>query len=285
MQTKQLSSTRTLLDDSHNKVTPKNPVRNPPSLGELVKFVTALLLSPRGLQCTWSPPEHVVPLGKQMSILEFVGKTVMHAFAMHALFLSVCAFAVPSCQNPRGAYGFLTEEVGLPASNFLEVVAPYVLTLVFGGAAYSGFSLLADLFNLAEVGVYWLARKVLPEDFKPQRFNPVWYPSLFSEPWKRDNLTDFWSKGWHAAFRHDFVFCGALPIHKLLRPFGPMAGKIGGLAGAMLCSAAMHEISLVAVTKVDWKFSTTKMFLGQGLGIVLETVFKRLTGRKVRGLE
>lgn len=107
---------------------------------------------------------------------------------------------------------------------------------------------------------------------------------------------------------------------RLFRGYSPMAQKIAGLAGAMLCSAAMHEIckfrssfvflsflvsgfqqvnqlgsngniyvrcilvpksALVAVTKVDWTFATTKMFMGQGLGIVMETLFRKLTGRKV----
>lgn len=269
-------------DKSHDGVTIARP-KNPPSIGELTKFVLALLMSPRGLQCTWSPPAHVVPLRKPTSKSAFVGETIMVGLGMHLLFLATCAFAVPSCQNPRGAYGFLTEEIGLPPSRLLETISPYILCLVFGGTAYSGFSLLAALFNLVEVVVYWLARIVLPTDFKPEEFNPVWYPPLFSAPWSRHNLTDFWAKGWHATFRYDFIYCGALPFLKMFGGYGPMTTKIAGLAGAMLCSAAMHEIALVAITKIDWTFVTTRMFIGQGIGIVLETVYRKLTGKKVGG--
>ncbi|EGG11258.1 uncharacterized protein MELLADRAFT_92231 [Melampsora larici-populina 98AG31] len=278
-------------EKSHDGVTAATKPKTPPSIGELTKFVLALLMSPRGLQCTWSPPPHIVPLGKATSKSAFVGETIMTGIIMHLLFLTTCAFAVPSCQNPRGAYGFLTEEVGLPPSQLLETVSPYILTLVFGGTAYSGFSLLAALFNLVEVTVYWLARIILPSDFKPEEFDPVWYPPLFSAPWSRHNLTDFWAKdadyiipllGWHATFRYDFIYCGAMPFLKIFGGYGPVTTKIAGLAGAMLCSAAMHEIALVSITKIDWTFVTTKMFLGQGLGIVMETIYRKLTGKKVR---
>lgn len=57
----------------------------------------------------------------------------MTGLAFHVMFLFVCAFAVPSCQNPRGAYGFLTEELGLPASRLLEIFSVCHIGFLFLG--------------------------------------------------------------------------------------------------------------------------------------------------------
>ncbi|OAV92228.1 hypothetical protein PTTG_27708 [Puccinia triticina 1-1 BBBD Race 1] len=46
-------------------------------------------------------------------------------------------------------------------------------------------------------------------------------------------------------------------------------------------SAAMHEFCLVSVSKIDPNFSSVRMFLSQGIGIVLEAIFKKFTGHKV----
>ncbi|KAI8456461.1 hypothetical protein BY996DRAFT_8446616, partial [Phakopsora pachyrhizi] len=256
-----------------------------PTWGELTKFLVAVIMSPRGLQCTWAPPSSVVKLYPKMSITKFVWKTLMNLALQQFIFLCVCGFGVPSAQNPQGMYGYLTEELGIPSSEFLRSAAPYILTSLLGFGAYSGFALIGYVFDLVEVLFYTLAR-TLPEgnSFRPDPFDPRFHPPLYNRPWTRTSLTEFWSKGWHAVFRQHFLFCGAIPMYKLFKRFGPTVGKISAVMGAMMLSAAMHELCLSSVTKLDPNFNSSKMFLAQGVGMVLEAIFKKVTGRKVQGI-
>ncbi|MBW0479701.1 hypothetical protein O181_019416 [Austropuccinia psidii MF-1] len=274
------------LQKKSESVNSKSQALKRPSIGEQTRWIISFLMSPRGLKCVWAPPENVVPLLPKMSAKQFLIETYIWAVVMHIWFQFICAFGVASVSNPRGAYGVLTDDFGLPSWKILEFYSPYLLTIVLGGGAYSGFALVGCLFNLIEVSLIHLWRAILPEgnQFRPEPFDSTYYPPLFNEPFIRTSLAEFWGKGWQAVFRHHFLFCGALPMYKIFGRFGKTAGKLAGVMGAMMLSAAMHEFCLVSVSKPDPSYSSTKMFLIQGVGIVLEAIFQKVTGHRVEGI-
>lgn len=257
-----------------------------PSIGELTRWVGALVMSPRGIACTWSPPESVVPLEKFSSYQSFMFTLIFRTLVMHIWFQFVCGVGVEIIQNSKGDVNhFLFETLQLPQLRILKLLSPFYLTIVLGGGAYSGFALAGGLFNIVEITTIEILRKILPDDseFKPEPVNTSNYPPLFNSPWVRTSLTEFWGKGWQAVFRHHFLFCGAQPMWLIFSKFNPTIGKLAAVMGAMSLSAAMHEFCLVAVSRFDPAFSSSRMFLSQGVGIVLEAIFKKVTGRKVSG--
>ncbi|KNE91908.1 hypothetical protein PSTG_14704 [Puccinia striiformis f. sp. tritici PST-78] len=264
----------------------KTSVDKTPPIGELARWVAALFMNPRGLICVWAPPENVVPIQKNLNPKYFVPNLLLRTAVMHFWFQFVCALGVEVVVNSNGDFDhFLFERIGLPPLRIIKLVSPFYMTVLLGGGAYSGFALAGGLFNILEISIISLLRVILPKNnsLRPDPLNPYNYPPLFNTPWLRTSLTEFWGKGWQAVFRHHFLFCGAQPMYKIFHIFGPTIGKLAAVMGAMGLSAAMHEFCLVAVSEIDPTFSSSRMFLGQGVGIALEAIFKLVTGHKVSG--
>jgi len=265
----------------------KTRVEGPPSMGELARWISALIMNPRGLICTWAPPESVVPIERNIRFGPFMTMLVLRTVVMHIWFQFVCALGVEVVVHSNGDINhFLFQRIGLPDWKLFRLYTPFFLTVVLGGGAYSGFALAGGLFNIVEISIILLLRRVLPENnsFRPEPVNPSNYPPLFYNPWLRTSLTEFWGKGWQAVFRLHFLFCGAQPMYKIFQRYGRTAGKLGAVMGAMGLSAVMHEFCLVAVSRIDPGFASSRMFLSQGLGIVMEALYKQFTGQKVEGL-
>ncbi|WAR57185.1 hypothetical protein PtB15_8B232 [Puccinia triticina] len=258
----------------------------PPSIGELTRWISALIMNPRGLICTWSPPEHVVPIERNLKMKKFMINLILRTVMMHFCFQCVCAIGVEVLINSKADMDhFLFERLGLTPLTIIKSVSPFLLTMTLAGGIYSGFSLAGGLFNIVEIAAISILRLILPDNssFRPDPVNPSNYPPLFNDPWCRTSLTEFWGKGWQAVFRHHLLFCGAQPMYNIFRRYGPTIGKFAAVMGAMGLSAAMHEFCLVSVSKIDPNFSSVRMFLSQGIGIVLEAIFKKFTGHKVSG--
>ncbi|WAR54209.1 hypothetical protein PtB15_3B722 [Puccinia triticina] len=284
--------------EKHNEIAPadqtstaqttsrKVSLEKPPSIGELTRWISALIMNPRGLICTWSPPENVVPIQRNLNFRKFMMNLILRTVIMHFWFQFVCALGVEIVINSNADVDhFLFERLGLTPWRIAKFYTPFFLTVVLGGGAYSGFALAGGLFNIVEISTISFLRLILPANssFRPEPVNPSNYPALFNDPWFRTSLTEFWGKGWQAVFRLHFLFCGAQPMYKIFHRYGPTVGKLAAVMGAMGLSAAMHEFCLVAVSKIDPTFASFRMFLGQGIGIALEAIFKQVTGQKVSG--
>lgn len=262
-------------------------LEKPPSIGELTRWVSALIMNPRGLICTWSPPENVVPIERNVNFNKFILNLILRTIIMHFWFQFVCGLGVEVVINSKGDINhFLFDRLSLPPWKIIKCIAPYFLTVMLGGGAYSGFALAGALFNIVEIIIISTLRKILPDgnQFKPEPVDPSNYPPLFNSPWTRESLTEFWGKGWQAVFRHHFLFCGAQPMYLIFKPYGSTISKLAAVMGAMGLSAAMHEFCLASISSIDPTFSSVRMFLSQGIGIVMEAMFKKITGRKVCGI-
>ncbi|KAH9823954.1 hypothetical protein DFH28DRAFT_1077810 [Melampsora americana] len=118
------------------------------------------------------------------------------------------------------------------------------------------------------------------------------YPFFIDSVHKSSSLTEFWSRRWHSCLRHTLIKAAARPTYNLVTFIGKNYSKgiteeiaqAAGLLSAFLMSGLVHEFGLWFATHLDWSFRTTTFFLSQGVGILIEKVFTRLTGRRVGGV-
>ena len=104
------------------------------------------------------------------------------------------------------------------------------------------------------------------------RQKPSRWPPLFDAPWRATSVADFWGKRWHQLFRSSFVSIGA-------KPGAYFAGRAGGVYGAFLVSAILHDWGMWPMAR-GLQFSRVGgFFLSMGLGCILEDA----SGVKISG--
>ncbi|KAK0469042.1 uncharacterized protein EV420DRAFT_4860 [Desarmillaria tabescens] len=108
--------------------------------------------------------------------------------------------------------------------------------------------------------------------------DPTQWPQLFDHPWRSTSLNRFWAKGWHQVFRHEFLVLGGRPLYKL------GFGHTGVVLGVFTASSILHLLSHWGLRR-DSEWSTVGgYFIIQDVGIVLEGVWKKITGHRVGGI-
>ncbi|GAA5909132.1 hypothetical protein JCM5296_006653 [Sporobolomyces johnsonii] len=124
--------------------------------------------------------------------------------------------------------------------------------------------------DLGHSTVSFLAALVLPR---------VPFPSLntLNPFFQADSVRAFWTSGWHDLFFVDFTLLVYGPVARLTK------SRAVALVATFTYSGVLHAISLNAMgTGAEW-INMVGLFAAQGVGIVLEELWTRWTGRKVRG--
>jgi hypothetical protein len=125
----------------------------------------------------------------------------------------------------------------------------------------AGFQMVYDLVTIVGVGL-------LGHD-------PTSWPPVVDAPWKTDSLHDFWAKRWHQLLRQTFMVFGGKPGLKL-------GGPIGMVVGTFAASGMYHELSSAAMGR-GFDVRVLAFFMLQGFLVILERVWRRVTGHRVRG--
>lgn len=102
--------------------------------------------------------------------------------------------------------------------------------------------------------------------------SPEQWPPVQDRAWKATSLHEYWGKRWHQTLRQVFLVYGGY-IGRWL------AGPMGMVLGSFFASGLYHEIGM---RLPDHR--TTLFFLLQGVGIILEGLWKKTTGRPVGGV-
>ncbi|GAA5931719.1 hypothetical protein JCM1841_003399 [Sporobolomyces salmonicolor] len=105
------------------------------------------------------------------------------------------------------------------------------------------------------------------------------FPSLntLNPFFQADSVRTFWTSGWHDIFFVDFTLLIYGPVARLTK------SRAVALVATFTYSGVLHAISLDAMgTGAEW-MKMVGLFAAQGVGIVLEELWTRWTGRKVRG--
>ena len=145
----------------------------------------------------------------------------------------------------------------------LYYTIPCILTLICGMTVCASIQLIYDVLTIISVVVL--------------QQHPVQWPPIADHPWLSTSLTLCWSKRWHQLFRSSFIGVGARPLSWLF-------GRVGGVVGAFFWSAILHDWGMWGLGHGTEFSHVGGFFLMMGVGCIMETLFKKVTGVKVRGL-
>lgn len=106
--------------------------------------------------------------------------------------------------------------------------------------------------------------------------HPSQWPPLFDAPWLSSSLGELWGRRWHQMMRDMVLTLGG--------PFSYMFGRLGGIFGAFLVSGIFHDIELRSSGRGGNSVVLIGFWLMNGVGIILERVWTRVTGRSVGGM-
>lgn len=105
--------------------------------------------------------------------------------------------------------------------------------------------------------------------------SPSEWPGFMDHPWKSQSLHELWAKRWHQCLRQVFMIYGGYAGQWA-------AGKLGMVLCTFLASGLYHELATYAIGRPT-DHRVTLFFFLQGVGVVCELVWKKLTGSRVGG--
>ena len=171
-------------------------------------------------------------------------------------FLEVLLKFFPWVGTPAGGtifYSFLT-----PSSRY---TVSTVIHLITGTALIAGFRMVYDLISLIAVACL--------------DSSPLSWPPIMGSPWRAESIHSFWAKEWHQLLRQTFMVFGGYPGMWI-------AGDYGMVFGTFLASGLFHSCSTYSA-RHGFDYSTVAFFASQGVVLVFERLWKRITGRRVGG--
>ncbi|KAF8312930.1 hypothetical protein DL93DRAFT_1210928 [Clavulina sp. PMI_390] len=160
------------------------------------------------------------------------------------------------------------------------------ITFFTGTTFITGFEIVNQFLTLIAVGV-------LNQDLSS-------CPHLFENPWMAVSLHDLWSRRWHQLVRQTFLFLGGYPLSYILSTFASLVSSVlrlpkptshrfvksaklvGFLVGTFIGSGLIHYWGTYAMGRGS-DLHPLIFFSAQSIGIILERVWKKVTGRKVGG--
>jgi hypothetical protein len=106
---------------------------------------------------------------------------------------------------------------------------------------------------------------------------PSQWPPLFDSPWLSTSLSELWGRRWHQMMRDVVLNLGGQPFNRLF-------GRFGGLFGAFLVSGIVHDIELRASGRGGNSVAIIGFWVMNGVGVVLERIWTKATGKRVGGV-
>ena len=215
--------------------------------------------SARGLGWKFGQGVHIPKENRPLERGPFLRATAVTTFVHWCLLdfvLSILPF-LPGIGTPPGGSIYYEQLSPVPR----HLVA-FTLTVLSGGVAIvSSLRMEYGVITLFAVGILGHSSSA--------------WPPLFDNPWMSTSIHEFWGKRWHQGLRRAFLVLGGYPGEWI-------AGKVGLVCGAFLASGLYHELSMYLVHRgVDHR--VTFFYSFQAIGIILEKVFVKITGRKVVG--
>ncbi|TFK45870.1 hypothetical protein OE88DRAFT_1668739 [Heliocybe sulcata] len=221
-----------------------------------------LVFNLRGIGWRWSRSAYIPPS-------PWPNPRSKPEFVLTSLFTSILRFVVFDCiqYSIQVSYPLLADHRGAslfdpslpPLARYLKA---WLICIGTGFIIYHGLQ--AWYQQAAIVGVLVF-----------QHDHAQW-PPLFDEPWKATSLADFWGRRWHQILRRGFLTVGSKPLRKVF-------GRVGGVMGAFLVSALLHDWATWGMGRGGEFWSVGGFFLMNGAGVVAEELWRKITGRQVRG--
>ena len=267
-----------------------------------------VLSSHRGQGWNWGIKGALIP--ESRPIRGYIRSGVLGVLRAHILLIASMSTIQYSLNHD--ATDFL-RGLGLPEFPCSRTLSGIALALTFGTSVWNflelGFTAIS-LYVCILTGAIRLLP--LPEAIRPAPFDPRSWPPLLRSPLSATSLADFWTYRWHSVLRRMFVFMGYKPMRALTAWMGKVPSTAAGVLGSFFVSGVLHEsgeprssspyssvpsgadvqfacagsAALYLGTSdipLDPRLPSLRFFLYQGIGLVLEQVFTRMTGKPVRG--
>ncbi|KAI6037692.1 membrane bound O-acyl transferase family-domain-containing protein [Pisolithus marmoratus] len=211
----------------------------------------------RGIGWNWSKGVHIrSPTIKVESRLVFavlsLSRSLLCMSIGDALDLCIRGFA------PQGSAGWSIFDPTLPPIR--RYLQSSIITVLVG---FSGVSTVEMVYSFNAAACVVLFQQ-----------HPSQWPPLFNKPWFSPSLAKFWGRNWHQLFREVFVGCGYKPLESILGQYA--------VIGAFVISGILHDIGMRGMGHGD-TLRIVGYFVMQGVGVALERLWRRLTGRRVGG--
>ena len=148
-----------------------------------------------------------------------------------------------------------------PLAPSIRYTLSTIIHLFTGSALIAGFRMVYDLITLFAVAC--------------MDSSPLSWPPIMGDPWRAKSMHTFWAKEWHQILRQTFLIFGGYPGMWI-------AGDYGMVFGTFLASGLYHAYSMHPTLR-GFDYSTVVFFASQGPVLMLERLWKRITGRRVGG--
>ncbi|KAF5382653.1 hypothetical protein D9615_002704 [Tricholomella constricta] len=213
----------------------------------------------RGLQWKFGRGVHIPKPTRPLERDKFLQATLV-SFIQNCLLVDFLESAIklfPGVGSPMGGSMFYPD-----LQPFWRYTVSTLIHMLTGSAILSGFGMVYDLVTLIAVGCF---------DSSPSSWPPV-----TDHPWCADSMHALWSKHWHQLLRQTFLVLGGYPGKWL-------AGDLGMLFGTFIASGLFHECAMYSMGR-GFDHTVSLFFTMQGPILVLERVWRKVTGRRVGGL-
>lgn len=203
-------------------------------------------------------PEHARPLAPTSAfIIPTLRSLVTHVVLFDFIHYACQLFGPDTIGSTTGG-SIYDMSISNPFTRYLRSTT---LTFLIGLLIYGALQIGHDALCIIGVLVF--------------RQSPAEWPPLFHSPWFSTSLTEFWATRWHQLFRQDFIALGAYPLSLV-------AGRSGGVLGAFLVSGVLHYVGLWGMGRGS-DMRLIFHFLLMGVGVVLEGLWRRVSGKRVHG--
>ena len=221
-----------------------------------------LFFNLRGCGWNWSPALQIPPETRPThSTSAFVAATLtslfVHLFLFDVSHYCVQSFAPSTIGSPRG--GSIFDPSLPPAYRYSR---SSIITVMSALVIYCAIQIGYHLAALIGILVF-------------RQHLSLW-PPAFKSPWLSTSLTQFWAQRWHQLFRDSFISIGGYPLSLVV-------GRVGVVLGSFFISGLLHDFGLRNMGNGSDSRKVCGFFLMNGVGILLEHLWRRVTGSRVRG--
>jgi hypothetical protein len=211
----------------------------------------------RGLQWKFGQgiyiPKPTRPLGRTAFLYATLISFIQNYLILD--FLETLLKLFPGVGSPMGGSIFY------PLAPSVRYTLSTIIHLITGTTLIAGFRMMYDLITLFAVACL--------------DSSPLSWPPVMDDPWHAESMHTFWAKEWHQALRQTFLVYGGYPGMWI-------AGDYGMVFGTFLASGLFHACSMYS-SRRGFDYATVVFFASQSPVLMLERLWKRITGRRVGG--
>ena len=217
----------------------------------------------RGRGWNWSSAKLQIPPETRPthSTTAFVASTLisflLHIFWVDLLQYSIQWFDPSTIGSPRG--GTIFDPSLPPAYRYSR---SSIITFMSGLVVYCVLQICHHAAALIGIVVF-------------RQHLSLW-PPLFESPWLSTSVAQLWAQRWHQLLRDSLISLGGYPLSLV-------AGRAGMVLGSFLVSGIYHDLGLRSMGNGSDFRKICGFFLMNGVGILLERVWQRVTGCRVCG--